>query len=66
MQNIIIELDESLKKKRGIIENLAIVKYWLKYIKRLKDRTEIPKFLNGKIEKLGEISDLVRSLGFVG
>ena len=62
----IIELDESLKKKRGIIENLAIVKYWLEYIKRLKDGTEIPKLLNGKIEKLGEITDLVRRLGFVG
>jgi len=62
----VIELDESLKKKREIIENLAIVKYWLEYIKRLKDKTEIPKFLNGKIGKLGEITDLVRHLGFVG
>jgi len=62
----IIELDESLKKQRAIIENLAIVKHWLEYIKRLKDGTEAPKFLNGKIEKLGEITDLVRRLGFVG
>lgn len=61
----IIELDESLKKKRAIIENLAIVKHWLEYIERLKDGAEVPKFLNGKVEKLGEITDLVRRLGFV-
>jgi hypothetical protein len=61
----IIELNGCLKNKRKIIENLAIVKYWLEYIKRLKNETKIPKFLNEKIERLGEITGLVRSLGFV-
>ena len=61
----VIRLDESLKDKREILENLAIVKYWVEYIKRSKDDIETPRFLNKKIEKLNEIVDLIKYLRLI-
>ena len=61
----IIELNGSLRNIGAIIENIAIAKYWLEYIKRLKEETDIPQFLNEKIEKLGEITNLLIDLGIV-
>ena len=61
----IIELHEGLETKMGVIESLAIAKHWLEYIRRLREETEIPRFLNKEIKELHEIPDLVRRLGFV-
>jgi len=58
----IVELDEALRDRREILENLTIVKYWIEYIKRSGSDIETPRFLNEKVEKLSEIADLVECL----
>ena len=60
----IIELDEGSRGKRKILENLAITKYWLEYIKNLNKEADAPKFLNDEIQNLRDIARLVALLGF--
>ena len=61
----IAELGQGLKSRREIIENLAIVKYWLEYVRKLQRDPSIPKLLNEKIDRLGQLGELLISLGFV-